>query len=86
MAGGRGRRAGHPFTQLSGRSPLGGVRTFCWMAVSEGETAFVLYRNKTNQTMRVINPSTGITTNVTDPTGAMQQVWALFNQNDVIIY
>jgi hypothetical protein len=56
------------------------------MAVSEGETAFVLYRNKTNQTMRVINPSTGITTNVTDPTGAMQQVWALFNQNDVIIY
>jgi hypothetical protein len=54
------------------------------MAVPEGETAFVLYRNKTNQTMRVINPSTGITTNVTDPTCAMQQVWALFNQNDVI--
>jgi hypothetical protein len=56
------------------------------MAVPEGETAFVLYRNKTNQTMRVINSSTGITKNVTDPTGAMQQVWALFNQNDVIIY
>nr|CAH0107288.1 unnamed protein product [Daphnia galeata] len=52
------------------------------MAVPEGETAFVLYRNKTNQTMRVINPSTGITTNVTDPTCAMQQVWALFNTND----
>ncbi|KAI9557976.1 hypothetical protein GHT06_014729 [Daphnia sinensis] len=52
------------------------------MAVPEGETAFVLYRNKTNQTMRMINPTTGMNKNVTDPTCALQQVWALFNQNN----
>lgn len=53
------------------------------MAVPEGETAFVLYRNKTNQTMRMINPTTGMNTNASDPTCALQQVWALFNQNNV---
>lgn len=56
------------------------------MAVPEGETAFVLYRNKTNQTMRMINPTIGIMTNVTDPTCAMQQVYAVFNQNNVTIF
>lgn len=55
------------------------------MAVPEGETAYVLYKDKTNHTMRMINPSTGFVTNVSDPTCSMQQVWALFNQNDVII-
>lgn len=54
------------------------------MAVPEGETAYVLYRDKTSQLLRMINPSTGIATNVTDPTSPMQQVWVLVNQNDVI--
>lgn len=35
--------------------------------------------------MRMINPSTGLATNVSDPTTPMQQVWAIFNQNDVNI-
>ncbi|XP_057380224.1 coiled-coil and C2 domain-containing protein 2A-like [Daphnia carinata] len=52
------------------------------MAVPEGETAFVLYRNKTNQTMRMISPTTGMSKNVADPTCALQQVWVLFNQDN----
>lgn len=55
------------------------------MAIPEGETAYVLYKEKTSQTMRMINPSTGLATNVSDPTTPMQQVWAIFNQNDVNI-
>lgn len=54
------------------------------MAVPEGETAYVLYRDKTSQSMRMINPSTGLISNVTDPTSPMQQVWVIFNQDDVI--
>ena len=55
------------------------------MAVPEGETAYVLYRDKTTRAMRMINPSTGLSTNVTDPTCSMQHVWVLINQNDVKI-
>lgn len=55
------------------------------MAVPEGETAYVLYKDKKSQSMRMINPASGMSTNASDPTSAMQQVWAVFNQNDVII-
>lgn len=54
------------------------------MAVPEGETAFVLYRDKSTNNQWMVNPSTGIKTDVKDSNCSMQQVWALVNQSDVI--
>ena len=56
------------------------------MAVPEGETAFVLYRDKSTNNQWMVNPSTGIKTDVKDSNCSMQQVWTLVNQSDVIIY
>lgn len=56
-------------------------------AVPEGDTAYVLYRdkaNRNNNTFVMINPSTGETVDVKDSTHcSVLQVWALVNRNEV---
>ena len=54
------------------------------IAAPEGEIAFVLYGGKSTNNQWMVNPSTGIKTDVKDSNCSMQQVWALVNQSDVI--
>jgi coiled-coil and C2 domain-containing protein 2A len=54
------------------------------MAVPQGQTAQILYRDKKDTSILwLINPSTGARTNAKDSTGHVQQVWALVNQSQV---
>lgn len=53
------------------------------LSIPEGETAFVLYKDKTTNTWWMINPSTGAKTHAKDPNCSLQSVWAMVNQNDV---
>ena len=54
------------------------------MAVPQGQTAQILYRDKKNTSILwLVNPSTGMKTNAKDSTGHVQQIWALVNQSQV---
>ena len=54
------------------------------MAVPQGQTAQILYRDKKEMAILwLVNPSTGAKINIKDSTGHVQQVWALVNQTQV---
>lgn len=84
MAAGNEERAVLLFNYL--RSHAYDVYILLGMSIPHGDTAYVLYQEKNLQTMRLINPSTGNSLDVKDSTSSLQQVWALFNQNDVITH
>ena len=53
------------------------------MALPEGETAQVLFRDKATGVYWLVNCVTGRKTNIKDCTSSMQHIWALVNQDNV---
>ena len=55
-------------------------------AVPEGETAYVVCKNKQDDHYVAINPTTGRTTDVNDSKSSMQQLRAVVNRENVHIF